>query len=257
MHRRVTGAAFSERIHSEVWDEAREQAQFMLDSWKRAVSTQASSFVVRDLGGDTLRLGMNVITGAAYGTKLAWEPQAATKSRPFNPPCSVDTPLTYRESLEELTQHLMPLFLTPRWALRCAPAHTTWGRAWASYTAFGGYMQGMLDAQAGAGAEDNLLAALLRGLEEGPDGHRPMTREEVMGNAFIFLFAGHETTANTLHYALLRLALHPDVQDELLQEVDEIWKDFGAEEPSYSVFERATWAKAIMVRACRSRARRR
>ncbi|KZW02405.1 cytochrome P450 [Exidia glandulosa HHB12029] len=250
LHRRVTGAAFSERIHSEVWDEAREQAQFMLDSWKPS-SKPDSSFVVRDLGADTLRLGMNVITGAAYGSKLAWDPSSATKSRPFNPPCAVDTQLTYRESLEELTRHLMPLFLTPRWALRAAPAHTTWGRAWASYTAFGGYMQGMLDAQAGAGAEDNLLAALLRAAEDGPEGYRPMSKEEVMGNTFIFLFAGHETTANTLHYALLRLALHPDVQNELLQEVDEIWESCSAEEPSYAVFERATWAKAIMYETLR------
>ncbi|EJD47655.1 cytochrome P450 [Auricularia subglabra TFB-10046 SS5] len=253
LHRRVTGAAFSERIHSEVWDEAGCQARFMLGSWQKEAASPTGSFVVRNLGADTLRLGMNVITGAAYGTKLAWTQEGATKTRPFNPPCAVKTPLTYRESLEELTLHLMPLFLTPRWALRLAPQNTTWGRAWASYTAFGGYMQGMLDAQAGAGAEDNLLAALLRAQEEGPDGARPMTREEVMGNAFIFLFAGHETTANTLHYSLLRLALHPDIQAELLTEIDEILNDpeTDADEPAYALFERAVWAKAIMYETLR------
>ena len=213
LHRRVTAAAFSERIHADVWAEARTQASYMLDSWTPNMTKESTSFVVGDLGSDSLRLGMNVITGCAYGQKLAWSPStSAASARPYNPPTTDTTPLSYRESLEEVTHHLMPLFLTPHWLLRLAPSGTNWGRAWEAYRAFGGYMQGMLDAQArktslegkyGADEGENLLDALLRGREEGQEGGRRMTQEEVLGNAFIFLFAGHEVRLNLLREAVV------------------------------------------------------
>lgn len=46
-----------------------------------------------------------------------------------------------------------------------------------------------------------------------------LTDRELYGNIFIFLFAGHETTAHTLIYALTLLALHPKEQDKLFDEV--------------------------------------
>jgi len=76
-----------------------------------------------------------------------------------------------------------------------------------------------------------------------------------MGNAFIFLFAGHETTANTLHYALLLLAQRPDVQNILLNEIDEVYQRAALEgraqleyEPD---FNRARWTFAIMSETLR------
>ena len=118
-------------------------------------------------------------------------------------------------------------------------------------------MRGMLDRErtrinTGECGEDNLLTALIQAedLEDEKEG-RKMFPQEVMGNAFIFLFAGHETTANTLHYALLLLAQRPDVQNILLNEIDEVYQRAALEgraqleyEPD---FNRARWTFAIMV----------
>jgi cytochrome P450 len=41
-----------------------------------------------------------------------------------------------------------------------------------------------------------------------------------MGNAFVFILAGHETTANTLHYGILSLALNLSAQRRLQQDLD-------------------------------------
>ncbi len=41
-----------------------------------------------------------------------------------------------------------------------------------------------------------------------------LTPEEALADAFIFYFAGHETSANTLVYALRLMALHPEVQEK-------------------------------------------
>ena len=118
-------------------------------------------------------------------------------------------------------------------------------------------MRGMLNRErahmnAGECTEENLLTALIRAEElQDEKESRKMDAQEVMGNAFIFLFAGHETTANTLHYALLLLAQHPDVQQSLLNEIDDVY-DLAAREGRSQLeyeldFNRARWTFAIMV----------
>jgi cytochrome P450 len=247
-HRRVTGPVFSERIHRVVWQESMNQAHLMMQSWLPSTN-RVDSVRIPSFGNDTLRLGLNVITGAAYGCPLGWNE---------NPPCASSTSLSYHASVEQLTEHLMSIFLTPRWLLRFARRDSTWGRAWEAYTAFGSYIRGMLDRErahldAGDGTEDNLLTALIRAEQMADEKEsRSMEPHEVLGNAFIFLFAGHETTANTLHYAMILLAQHPDIQELLLDEIDEVYDRAaleGRDQLEYELdFNRARWAFAIMVR---------
>lgn len=47
-----------------------------------------------------------------------------------------------------------------------------------------------------------------------------LTDMEVLSQAFIFIFAGYEPTSNTLGYMAYELALHPDVQQKLVEEID-------------------------------------
>lgn len=49
-----------------------------------------------------------------------------------------------------------------------------------------------------------------------------LTTAEILGNCFIFLFAGHETTANNIHYTVLELALNPKIQRHLQEDIDNI-----------------------------------
>uniref|UniRef100_A0A8C6RC19 Thromboxane-A synthase n=1 Tax=Nannospalax galili TaxID=1026970 RepID=A0A8C6RC19_NANGA len=48
----------------------------------------------------------------------------------------------------------------------------------------------------------------------------PLTLNEIVGQAFLFLIAGHEIITNTLSFVTYLLATHPDCQDRLLREVD-------------------------------------
>lgn len=118
-------------------------------------------------------------------------------------------------------------------------------------------MRGMLDRErarlaAGESVEDNLMTVLIQAADqEDEKEERKLTPQEVMGNAFILLFAGHETTANTLHYALLLLAHRPDIQQMLLDEIDAAYAEAakqGRTELEYELdFNRARWTFAIMV----------
>jgi cytochrome P450 len=49
-----------------------------------------------------------------------------------------------------------------------------------------------------------------------------LTNSEVFGNLFVFIVAGHETTASSLHMTILLLAMHPEMQKELQKDLSEI-----------------------------------
>jgi cytochrome P450 len=49
-----------------------------------------------------------------------------------------------------------------------------------------------------------------------------LTKREILGNAFIFLFAGHETTANSIHFSIIFLAIHLSKQRHLQSDIDNI-----------------------------------
>ncbi|XP_057588865.1 thromboxane-A synthase isoform X2 [Hippopotamus amphibius kiboko] len=53
---------------------------------------------------------------------------------------------------------------------------------------------------------------------------KPLTVDEVVGQAFIFLIAGYEIITNTLSFATYLLATNPDCQEKLLREVDHFSK---------------------------------
>jgi Cytochrome P450 len=59
---------------------------------------------------------------------------------------------------------------------------------------------------------------------------------EIIGNAFIMIVAGHETTANTLHFALLELANNPGTQRRMQRDIDNL---FNGADPSTWDYERS------------------
>lgn len=61
---------------------------------------------------------------------------------------------------------------------------------------------------------------------------RMLTEDEIMGQAFIFLLAGYETTSSTLAFAAYLLAIHQDCQEKLQREVDEFYARHDA--PDYN-----------------------
>jgi cytochrome P450 len=73
-------------------------------------------------------------------------------------------------------------------------------------------------------ADPTLEAPLVRALLDARDPvtGRTLSDEEISDELIIFLFAGHDTTATTLAYALWALGHHPDMQGRVAAEVAEL-----------------------------------
>lgn len=57
-----------------------------------------------------------------------------------------------------------------------------------------------------------------------------LTEAEILGNGVLFFIAGYDTTASTLQYLLYMLALHPEIQQRVYEEMTEVC---SSDSPSY------------------------
>jgi cytochrome P450 len=61
--------------------------------------------------------------------------------------------------------------------------------------------------------------------EKGQVGSPTLSDSDILGNAFIMIVAGHETTANSIHFGLMELAMNPRPQKLLQTEIETIFGD--------------------------------
>lgn len=64
-----------------------------------------------------------------------------------------------------------------------------------------------------------------------------LSREVAEENIDVLLIAGHETTATTISYALLLLAIHPDIQDQLFAELHSVYETQD-QETTYEIMQK-------------------
>lgn len=86
----------------------------------------------------------------------------------------------------------------------------------------------------------DLMIALIKGAgitKQSSIGERfpaqTLTDEEILGNAFVFILAAHETTANSLHFCLVLLAMNIAAQRRLQADLDDIFHGRPVSEPEY------------------------
>jgi len=140
--------------------------------------------------------------------------------------------MSYRSTVNHVLDNIIPLAITPKWLLGNGPEPLK--KIGRSHDELRIYLKELTQNGGKSGASDG--GNLLRALAEAPAGGGPgkgtgLADAEVVGNAFIFAVAGLETTTGTLHYAIMHLALNPDVQDWLYTDLQEALKDED-EDPS-------------------------
>ncbi|KAG1739195.1 cytochrome P450 [Suillus paluster] len=80
-----------------------------------------------------------------------------------------------------------------------------------------------INSSVGDDTAKDLLSLFVRASEDEAEKMR-LDNNELIGNIFALLFAGHETTAHTLAATLGFLSLHPSMQEEIVEQIREVTK---------------------------------
>ncbi|KAH6664687.1 cytochrome P450 [Halenospora varia] len=240
-HRKITSPAFSERNNQLVWRETLDRSRAMLESF---IGPDGRFRTVDHIARDTTRLSLEVMGRASLGEKLEWSTSVANNST-SDKSCSKAVSRSFTTSLEYVTVHIvsiMALMALPEWVVRKTLC-VAFKKSLEAYEDWGRHMRSMItkkrsELKAGSSetAATDLIGQLVRGQDDLVDGKSQsvsLTDSEVMGNLFVFIIAGHETSANTLQFALLLLALHPQSQKLVQKELAKIFGDRPASEWSF------------------------
>ena len=79
----------------------------------------------------------------------------------------------------------------------------------------------------------DIFHALISGSGITDPNNTTVTTSDLFGNAFVLILAGHETTANALHFSLLFLAIKRNTQKRLQEDVDKTFGDKPMDEWNY------------------------
>ncbi|AEO63476.1 4d5276ab-6fbf-45e8-b7dd-1188ee630c2f [Thermothielavioides terrestris] len=247
VHRKITSASFNEKNAAHTFAEAISQTRGMLDTWfgpegERTGTTKT----IRSLEHDTMTWALNIIGYVGFGLRLLWPGQTLPKD--IDPKLakygSLDAPpgytMSFAASVALTLERIVTILLFPATVLRVLPFK--WARE--AYEAKVNYLKYMdeflrdkIEETQGGGAPREGMD-IMGQLVQSKYGHRAakengpkLDDSEIVGNAFIMTVAGHETTANTLHFSLVELATNPGAQRRLQQDIDGL---FGGADP-------ATW----------------
>ncbi|OBT72006.1 hypothetical protein VF21_08581 [Pseudogymnoascus sp. 05NY08] len=248
MHRKATAPGFNEKNNSLVFTESVAQAQGMIRKWMDG--NEKSSRTLNDIPADCMRVALHIISAMGFGVRLLWPGDAFSSGDKDSGLIHMgDKPeaghtMSFEKALTTLLDDIFVLMLTPRWLLKIAPVKRA-KRAWEAYKNWKLYMEELLEkkVEAEIAGEKTLgmdiMGALVKSAtdSDGPNdkkspgqlesnkGKRGLTDENIIGNSFVMLLAGHETTANTIHFSLMELAMAPSSQRNLQKEVSTIFGD--------------------------------
>ncbi|KAF8494809.1 cytochrome P450 [Gautieria morchelliformis] len=234
-HRKVTAPAFTERNNKLVWDEAVRATVGMFDSW----GTDKSEVVIDHGATITLQLALLVIGAAGFGQRLSWGEDKEI------PP---GHRMTFRAALHTVSSHILVQIVVPKWAYYFSK---TFRHYQDSVDELQAYMQEMVaERKASEGIEDrhDLFSALLDANAK-DDMKNRLSDQEVIGNIFIFLIAGHETSANTLCFALGLLAIEQEEQEILYQQIISLVPT--NDNPTYEQMSALTYPLAVLYETLR------
>ncbi|CAE6474193.1 unnamed protein product [Rhizoctonia solani] len=222
-HRKETQRAFNEKNIRMVWSETEGVMNRLFKIWDKLDTREIRVGDVPDL---TEMLALLVISAAAFGRRVSWDPSEDKTPE--------GRAMSFSTALRTVSNNLITRLLIPTWAKDLTNKTKTITTA---FSEFGSYLTEMTAARRAGesingneleephaeAASDSLFDILLSASEEDSGkAKQKLSDKDVAGNAFLFLFAGHETTAHTLSFCLGLLALYPEVQQEVYEQIKQV-----------------------------------
>ncbi|EKM76767.1 hypothetical protein AGABI1DRAFT_131058 [Agaricus bisporus var. burnettii JB137-S8] len=228
-HRAVAMNAFNEANNALVWRESTRT----VNKWFTqidAVPLDESIDLLRDLTRATLL----IIGSAGFGRHAPWVEDSSSLSHKVN----------LSSAVEEATAQLLPRILIPKFIWNAITQNNVYipffkpvvDKAQDALEVLRGHMAEIIsearsrlindekDNEDGAALLKNLVEANMMTFEQGNEGgYKSLTDEELYSNMFMYYLAGHETTAHTLCFVFVYLALYPECQQKVFEEILKIY----------------------------------
>ncbi|PVH95619.1 cytochrome P450 monooxygenase-like protein [Periconia macrospinosa] len=245
MHRKMAAPSFGERNNELVFNETIYHTQALLRLWDQKAQSSDKNL---DVAGDTMRWALYIISGAGFNVRVNWpheeegKDQKAQKPNESSVMMGSEVPaghkMSYRQALSELLHNIMWTMMGPPKFLKKSPlkVHRTVGTA---VDEWGQYMDEVYEIKKEQVASDkhaegmDIFQALIRASNIIDEKQTTVKKTDILGNAFVLMLAGHETTANSLHFSLVLLAMNWSSQRRLQQDVDKIINGRPIEEWKY------------------------
>jgi cytochrome P450 len=181
----------------------------------------------RDLISDMMHLTLDIVSEALFGSTR--EREAAQIGEALH-------------LIQNAVDHEYDYYvLLPDWV----PV-TRFGRVRRAVQTFQGIAAQVVAQRRGQGQGQDLLSLLLEARDE-EDGSR-MSDAQVSAQILSLLFAGHETTANTLCWTLYLLGAHPEMQKKLEAELDSV---LGGRNPTLADYPKLTYTEMVIKESMR------
>lgn len=239
-----------------VWVESLRQATQMLQWWK---SDHPEG--VRSMAKNIKALTLHVLSSAGFGKSYPFRDSivAADKSKYMD----------YRQALFLILENTMLILIFgPKFLARLSRPKKL-AQIGQATVAFKRYMTEILEEEKllilqGKSGKKNLMTSLIRASIEKMQtvparektnddsliGHHRdgLTETEIYGNMFVFSFAGHDTTAHSLAFAITLLVANPEVQDWITEELQHYLRDESSSNWKYEdVFPHLKRCLAVLV----------
>ncbi|TDL22808.1 614/534 cytochrome P450 [Rickenella mellea] len=235
-HRRVANPAFSERNNRMVWEETVKIVNDMFDNdWRDRAEIEVDHCV-----NITLKLALLVIGSAGFGRSISWDNDLQI------PP---GHQMSFKDALHIVSVDIIYKLAVPDWAMGLTKKLRTVKLAFDELRM---YMQDMINERRDTEKRTeryDLFSSLLDASAEDSDGMAKLSDSELTGNIFIFLLAGHETSAHTLCFCFALLALYQDEQETLLKHINTVLVDRRT--PEYKDMPKLTYSMAVLYETLR------
>ena len=216
------------------------QVNRLFANWEKDQDT-SSSFSLNPEKGLAL-LTLSIISTAGFGQQFGLENLKESKEE-----------MSFEKAMEIVSEKMFLRFGLPRFLFYLPiPSLNEIDRA------FGVFKQTLEEVissresgdEPGSPVKRDLLSQLMQANRENQSNSQmKLTNNEILGDVFMFLFAGHETSAGTLHWAFRYLSLHPEVQKRARQEVEDIIGD--CTDLSYADVKNLVYCRCIIQESLR------
>jgi len=235
-HRVVADPAFAENHMNYLVQESAKSAILLI---KRMESSRINTKLVIDSVAEMQDVTLDIIGKVAFGYDLGI----------FNPKKAVAPhSITFEEALKlTTTLGLLVGGLLPLWSRRFFPETTIALKETEKYMME--LIKFRLDHLNDTNKHDLLSLLVSSNAEQIKE--TSLTDQELVSDVFVFLIAGHETSATTLSWMLYELALNKRVQDKMYKEAKEILSNLKPDELDVTTYDKLEYTKHAVTETLR------